>query len=616
MRFEVDGLRFDTIKPRIFQIGFNKCGTRSFYDFFERNGIKSVHFKRGDLARGISENVSSGQPPLKGWDKWTAYTDMQSVKKTDVIEACTFYRSFAAYYPRSYFILNTRSKDRWIKSRLNHGTTQNYGERYRQGLGLASMEETVEAWSAMWDKHHVEVPAFFKETGQHFIVYDIEQDEPEKLSKFLAPDFITEPSLFGHEGKTSAIPEKAKPDTPVPGHDRKLTVSTPSKKSEPSPKTTGSDPLGGRFVPRNDLVGFDETAAQPPFEHVPPKKPEEGWTGNLIIASMKDEGPFLLEWIAYHRAIGFDHFLIFTNDCSDGTDEMLQHLEKHGIVTHVNNDDWSGKSPQSTALQDVMVRPAVYEADWIVHIDADEFINIRTGNGTFDCLVKALPENVTNIAMTQRIFGSAGLEEYYDQPTIAQFDRCAPSYLPKPYTAWGFKTATRNIDAYQSLSTHRPGSLPKKLLNEVFWVNGSGQDITKERAKSGWRSDKKTVGYDLVQLNHYPLRSLHAFLVKHERMAPEKKEKGAEYWVRMDWNSCQDITAQRNLPRFTRELEQLMNDPDLAPLHEISVQRQKQKIAAIIATPEAMDLISQVKTKTLDDVSRVAEILERDSTTE
>tara|TARA_R110002049_G_scaffold10127_3_gene50466 strand:+ start:176428 stop:178296 length:1869 start_codon:yes stop_codon:yes gene_type:complete len=620
MRLEVGGPGFDAIKPRIFQIGFNKCGTRSFYDFFEKNGIKSVHFKRGDLARGISDNLSTGKPPLEGWDKWTAYTDMQSVKKTGVVEACAFYRSFAAYYPRSYFILNTRSKDRWIQSRLNHGTAQNYGERYRQGLGLSSMDETVEAWSAMWDKHHAEVPAFFKETGQNFILYNIEQDTPDKLSDFLSRDFATDPSLFGHEGKTDAAPQTAKQERLIVGYDQILNVTTPSKKStpskrpEPSADAAVSDKLSKRFQPRNDLVGFDESAVQPPFDHVPPKEPIDGSTGNLIIATVKNDAPRLLEWIAYHRAIGFDHFLIFSSDCSDGTQEMLQHLQKRGFVTHLDYDEQTGESPSTSPLDKVMTNPKVFEADWIVHIDTDEFVNIRTGNGTFDCLVNELPENVTNIAMTRRNFGSAGLLKYQDAPVLSQFDTCAPSYLPKPHTAWGFKTATRNIGAYQSLTTHRPTNLSKEYVKEVIWVNGSGEDITTARAKSGWRSDVKTVGYDLVQLNRYPLRSLSDFLVTREAMAPEEKEKAEEHWVRMDWNSCKDVTIQRNLPRVMQALEQLKSDPDLSRLHDTAVQRQHETITEIEARADTAALISRLKAKALDDVSRVVEILDADST--
>ena len=64
---------------------------------------------------------------------------------------------------------------------------------------------------------------------------------------------------------------------------------------------------------------------QPPAK---PKKtslnlsqPASGRT--VIVTCMKNEGPFILEWIAYHRMIGVDDFLVYTNDCDDGTDSLV-----------------------------------------------------------------------------------------------------------------------------------------------------------------------------------------------------------------------------------------------------------------------------------------------------
>ncbi|KIN63740.1 Glycosyl transferase family 2 [Sulfitobacter noctilucicola] len=620
MRPPTGGPGFDAIKPRIFQIGFNKCGTRSFYDFFEKNGIKSVHYKRGDLAHGISSNIAEGKPPLEGWDKWTAYTDMQWVKKTGVIEACGFYKEFAAYYPRSYFILNTRSKDRWIKSRLNHGTGQNYGNRYRLGLGLSTMDETVAAWSAMWDLHHENVQRFFAETGQNFLVYNIEEDVPESLERFLAPDFETDASLFGHEGQTNSEPKTVKASQPVaekasnPYISNVSAVKGASKPAAPKPAVEANpldEKLGKKFQPHNNLVAFDEAATMEPFDAVPIKNAEEGWTGNLIVSIVKNEGPFLLEWIAYHRAIGFNHFLIFSHACSDGTDKMLAHLDKQGIVTHVPLGNLEDTTPQAAALEDVMKHPKVFAADWIVHIDVDEFVNIRTDDGTFASLIGSLPSNVTNIAMTWRIFGSGGKEQFEDQLTLAQFDRCAPSYLPKPHTAWGFKTATSNGGAYQSLTAHRPGSIAKGFEKEVTWVNGSGKDITDARAKSGWRSDVKTVGYDLVQLNRYPLRTLDNFLLKREEAAEGGKPE-LESWIALDWNGCQDMTIQRNLPRMQAALDQLKDDDLLQELHESAVDWHKERIAVIKKDTAIKAFVQEALGTDLDDVSRVIHILEND----
>ena len=47
----------------------------------------------------------------------------------------------------------------------------------------------------------------------------------------------------------------------------------------------------------------------------------------LVLSTMKNEGPFVLEWVAHHRAIGFDGFVIFSNDCTDGTDRILDRLD-------------------------------------------------------------------------------------------------------------------------------------------------------------------------------------------------------------------------------------------------------------------------------------------------
>jgi len=613
MSSAVNGPGYDAVKPRIFQIGFNKCGTRSLYDFMSRNDIRSVHFKRGELARVMAENITAGAPPLQGIDKWVGYTDMQRVTKSGVIEACEYYPTLAAYYPRSYFILNTRDKDRWIQSRLKHGATQNYSKRYRKGLGLKTLEETIEAWSQMWDRHHAAVPAFFEGSGQRFLTYNIETDTPDRLSEFLAPDFKTDPSLFGHEGKTEPTPapvvQPAKVATPpVQAAPPPLAAAIPPAPAKPATDSR----LSERLTPRNDIVNFDETIVQPPYTEVPTATPAAGSTGNVVIACMKNEGPFILEWIAYHRAIGIDHFLIYTNDCSDGTDTLLDRLAAMGIVTHVNNDNWKGNSPQVHALNSAMAHPIAKSADWLLHIDADEFINVRTGNGTFACLLNALPDNVTNIGMTWRLFGSAGVTDYQDLPVVEQFDRCAPAYIPKPHTAWGMKTAVRNIGAYEKISCHRPNKLVDGFADRIKWVNGSGQDVTKSYAKNGWRSDRKTIGYDLVQLNHYALRSSDSFLVKRQRGRALHVDRsiGLDYWTRMDWNTYQDVTIKRNLPRMNAELARLKSDAALAAEHAAAVAWHREKIADLKGIAEFSELMESVHAIKLDDVSRVVTALE------
>ena len=91
---------------------------------------------------------------------------------------------------------------------------------------------------------------------------------------------------------------------------------------------------------------------------------------------MKDEGPYVLEWLAYHRAIGFTDFLIYTNDCSDGTDLLLDRLQNNGIVTHVRNKVLK-RGPHKSALKYAKDLSLYAGADWVYVCDADEFLNIK-----------------------------------------------------------------------------------------------------------------------------------------------------------------------------------------------------------------------------------------------
>ncbi|MEL6427490.1 MAG: glycosyltransferase family 2 protein, partial [Pseudomonadota bacterium] len=54
----------------------------------------------------------------------------------------------------------------------------------------------------------------------------------------------------------------------------------------------------------------------------------------LIVTTMRNEGPYILEWLAHHRAVGFTDFLVFSNDCDDGTDALLDRLHELGQIVH------------------------------------------------------------------------------------------------------------------------------------------------------------------------------------------------------------------------------------------------------------------------------------------
>ena len=404
-------------------------------------------------------------------------------------------------------------------------------------------------------------------------------------------------------------------DGPAPANGKAAQLPSPEARAIMPPLALANFTklAGGRFAPHNRLGRAGEDGPAAPYAEIAARKLPKGSSGNVIVGCMKNEGPYVVEWVAYHRAIGFDNFLIYTNGCTDGTDLILDRLQHLGVVQHRNNDDWKGKSPQQHALNRSLKEDVIRNAEWIAHIDVDEFINIRTGNGTLPELLAEMPD-ATNIAMTWRLFGYNGVAEFDDLQVIEQFDSCAPKYCPKPHTAWGFKTLFRNIGAYDKMSCHRPNKLHEDKAGYVSWYNGSGRLMDDSYKARGWRSDMRTIGYDLVQLNHYALRSAESFLIKRQRGRALHVDRtiGLNYWIRMDWSDHTDLTIQRNLPRLKGEMARLLEDKTLRGLHEAAVSWHRAKAAELHADPEFRALYDQALKTRLSPLERVAYALALD----
>lgn len=367
------------------------------------------------------------------------------------------------------------------------------------------------------------------------------------------------------------------------------------------------------FAPHNRMGSVNEEELAAAYAPIVPRVLPEGNSGNVIVGCMKNEAPYIVEWVAYHRAMGVDNFLIYTNGCEDGTSEILDRLQEMGVLQHRNNDDWKGNSPQQHALNCALEEPVIKNAEWIIHIDVDEFMNVRCGNGTLQDFIAAVPD-ATNVAMTWRMFGHNGITKLNDNLVIDQFDACAPKFCPKPHTVWGFKTMFKNIGAYEKISCHRPNKLDEAFENKVKWVNGSGKDMTREVAKNGWRSSKKSIGYDLLQLNHYALRSAESFLIKRQRGRALHVDRsiGINYWIRMDWSDYRDITIKRNSPRLKLEYDRLMQDDALRDWHQKGLEWHRAKAEELHQNPEFADLYKEALAVKLTETERVAYALALD----
>ncbi len=324
-----------------------------------------------------------------------------------------------------------------------------------------------------------------------------------------------------------------------------------------------------------------------------------------IVTTVRNEAPFLLEWIAYHRSIGVTDFLIYSNDCTDGTVEILDRLQQMGYVTRLDNPYKTdkGQKPQRGALNHAVNHPLITEADWYICMDCDEFINVHVGSGTLGELFEAMGEpNV--VSMTWKFFGNAGVHEYEDRWTTEQFTRCAPCFIPKPRLGWGFKSLVHKSAPYNKIGVHRPLDADETRLDEVRWVNGAGHMMPEQvYTSNSWRTTKRTLGYNMVTLNHYVLRSADSYLVKRDRgrVNHVDEDMGGYYWDRRNYNSELDDSIHSRLPRARAEADRLLSDPELARLHMAGVQAHKAKVQALKQNADFEALYRKISAPTQPD---------------
>ncbi len=299
---------------------------------------------------------------------------------------------------------------------------------------------------------------------------------------------------------------------------------------------------------------------------------------------MRNEAAFLLEWLAHHQAVGFDRVLVFSNDCQDGTDAMLDRLDALGHVTHLRNDGpYDQRGIQFTALKAADKHPLVAEAAWILPLDVDEFVNIHVGDHTLPALLEALPQ-ATAITLTWRLFGNAGIARFEDAPVTEQFRRAAPLDLHWPWRSAMFKTLYRNDGTYGKLGVHRPRQPDADRLETARWFDGEGRALpalfrTKRIFSNYGRSNHK-----LVQLNHYALGAMESYVLKADRGRAVHSDQmlDIDYWVERNFNQCKDTSIDALAPARAARLDALKADPDLAALHTAAVAWRRSRFEALM----------------------------------
>lgn len=289
----------------------------------------------------------------------------------------------------------------------------------------------------------------------------------------------------------------------------------------------------GEVVVVHAVGGAGERLSRPHV--VPPAGPLPRFG---IAAIFRNEAPYVTEWIAHHRLMGFRDIFIADNDSDDGTWELLQALEQLGYLKCFRFPNPPGKRPQLPAYTELMNRFGE-AVDWMAFIDADEFVYPTNAERTAIPSLAGLavrPE-IGAIVLNWAIYGSSWHKNHAAGLVTERFERCARR---KMRVNQHYKTVLRSA----AWSGAFPNPHQPRLDAPWQAVHANGAPVVPHTRHAAGLSSE--VVWDVLRLNHYAVKSRQEF---DERKRPKGRvshpgERHETYFINHDHNDTPSPVPQ------------------------------------------------------------------------
>lgn len=244
-----------------------------------------------------------------------------------------------------------------------------------------------------------------------------------------------------------------------------------------------------------------------------------------IVTSVRNEGVSILEWLAHHRASGFEDFYVYTNDNTDGSDELLQNLADFGIIRLINNKVGKNvKIQQKILAHSLQLLPELRDFEWVFYIDVDEFFISRCEPGlTLDSFFAhfgaAFPADPPSaISLNWKWFGSENAFEVTDGLLLERFQHSIHNEH--------VKSLVKIRDVVSMHRVHTP-----VLVTGAYLIDSNFDRVEPAITM------KPT--YGKAQLNHYWNKSFQEFVLKRSRgrISQGLDGKLLDFSVFFDWGA-------------------------------------------------------------------------------
>ncbi len=306
-----------------------------------------------------------------------------------------------------------------------------------------------------------------------------------------------------------------------------------------------------------------------------------------VVCSVRNEGPFLVEWVTWYRMLGFTDIVVVTNDCTDHSPALLDALEAGGWCTHLVCDVPDGRRICALKLEAAHATPRVRGADWVLVCDVDEFLVVHRGGGGIADLIGGVDAPFLGMSVNWRVFGTSGHAAWEDGLVHRQFTHAAAAGHPS--SQW-VKSITSHAGWFTRLGEHGPKRLNLKRAGKPWgapgmrWVNAAGIDVPQWEPWGDYlrRLSPALVTHAPAQMNHYMIRSDESFALKMGQLSTVggKDRYTDDFKQKFNRNEAVDTTALRHTAAFDALHAQAMAMPGVRRLHHLCCADYVARIAA------------------------------------
>ena len=256
---------------------------------------------------------------------------------------------------------------------------------------------------------------------------------------------------------------------------------------------------------------------------------------SCVLATARNEGPYLLDWLSYHLSIGFEHVFLYSNDNSDGSDALLDALARGGAITWIRNELDGELSPQSKAYTHALTMlPHILDYRWAAVLDLDEYLAFDTGivDDAADFIGLQEAQSVDALALSWVMFAALPGERWSDASSLTRFTRRERNLnrhvksLIRPRLFWKtqphYPTATMDqpfeYRTEQGLLHHHPGvtdrlaAFAEQPSANQAWINHYFLRTAEEalwkwsRGRADWTEESQRDWYmEFVAVNYLEL---------------------------------------------------------------------------------------------------------------